>query len=370
MMMRKRRRSSAEPEASVDDKLEGSDGAGTTKASSNKRNAVASALTQLDSLRKLQFEELDVNYGWSRMGYANFNFWIDPSRDKVPRCDYHTCSHEEFIEKYEAPAVPVVITGATDDWPAQSNWLPEVKNRPAITNHEQNMAEKYHGEKFKIGEDDDGDSVYMQFSHFVQYSLTSGDAAKDDSPLYIFDSVYGDRTRNYSAKRIPKKKNKKEADREKTDENGERDADRACLEQEANNNDNVGSDEEGDIEEVADEAPKPKRMRWDVKPDDSGKDIDVGSQSPTNMNTTQPDSQDLNKSEEKITITIPVVPKVERTSRKPESQATRELLKDYEIPKYFRDDLFQFTGSKRPPYRWMVIGAARSGTGIHVVSFS
>jgi histone arginine demethylase JMJD6 len=39
-----------------------------------------------------------------------------------------------------------------------------------------------------------------------------------------------------------------------------------------------------------------------------------------------------------------------------DKEDTKTIIDNYQIPKYFKDDLFQILGEKkRPPYRWYVI---------------
>lgn len=38
-----------------------------------------------------------------------------------------------------------------------------------------------------------------------------------------------------------------------------------------------------------------------------------------------------------------------------------EMAEAYEVSKYFQEDFFSVLSDKRPPYRWIIIGPARSG---------
>ncbi|CAG8483560.1 7747_t:CDS:2, partial [Scutellospora calospora] len=122
--------------------------------------------------------ELDI-FEWSKFGYANNNYWISPSADKLSRIDESQVSREEFIEKYEVPGLPVVITGCSKAWTAEIKW------------NKEELLRNYARHKFKIGEDDKRNPVHMTFKYYMHYLETEG--LKDDSPLYIFDSSFGRR---------------------------------------------------------------------------------------------------------------------------------------------------------------------------------
>jgi histone arginine demethylase JMJD6 len=113
-------------------------------------------------------------------------------------------------------------------------------------------------------------------------------ADTDDSPLYIFDSSFGERRRNNTAFNIRKRNSKKKTKLE----------------------------------------PSSPSSASSISPSRDGNDDD---------------------------------------SIRVHSSPTRNILNDYKVPDYFSDDLFALVGERRrPPFRWMVAGPKRSGSGIHV----
>ena len=96
------------------------------------------------------------------------------------RVDGSSLTEQEFIELFERPKLPAIFTNLINNWPAMKNnskwsslaWLDR----------------KFRNQKFKCGEDDSGCSVKIKMKYYLQYMMST----TDDSPLYIFDSNYGE----------------------------------------------------------------------------------------------------------------------------------------------------------------------------------
>ena len=71
--------------------------------------------------------ELKGEEGWTKLNYAeNFDTSLGTVRDNVPRQDCNKISKSEFVERYEKPRIPVVLTHTMDHWKSMRKWTVEV----------------------------------------------------------------------------------------------------------------------------------------------------------------------------------------------------------------------------------------------------
>ena len=96
--------------------------------------------------------------------------------DNCPRIDSKVVNVDVFVHNYEQTSRPVVITGLQDDWRANKKWTID------------RIAKKYRNQQFKCGEDNKGYNVKIKMKYYVEYMQST----MDDSPLYIFDSNFGE----------------------------------------------------------------------------------------------------------------------------------------------------------------------------------
>jgi len=75
----------------------------------------------------LFFLELKGDDGWTKFNHAeNFDTSLGTVKDNVPRQDCNKISKSEFVERYEKPRIPVVLTHTMDHWKSMRKWTVEV----------------------------------------------------------------------------------------------------------------------------------------------------------------------------------------------------------------------------------------------------
>ena len=75
------------------------------------------------------FPELKGEYGWRKHNFAwEFDVSLHPvvQKDSVQRVDVRQISQDEFVEKFDIPKLPVVLTHVQDHWMAKKKWTKEV----------------------------------------------------------------------------------------------------------------------------------------------------------------------------------------------------------------------------------------------------
>jgi len=115
---------------------------------------------------------------WVKQGWAFVPAALaePPPLGVIARETAAALSTAEFVARYERPNLPVVIDGVAAAWPA----LAADAWRPAA------LYARYRHRRFKCGEDDRGYPVRVKLKYFLRYAA----AQRDDSPLYVFDSMY------------------------------------------------------------------------------------------------------------------------------------------------------------------------------------
>ncbi|KAF8934226.1 jumonji domain-containing protein 6 [Dissophora ornata] len=243
--------------------------------------------------------------------FAKQEFTIPESHDTLQRIDYDKVSREEFIEQFEEKYLPVVIRGVTEDWGSCKNWNSET------------FLKKYYSQPFKVGEDDDGNNVYVKMKYFLKYAETDG--LKDDSPLYIFDSGFVKR----KLTPVQKRRITGSGSSSSSSSSSERKLKRSPKSKEESSS---SGDEAGAVGS--------KRARSGSKSPTAtsrkiirvfGKRVSPGASDSTNSRS---GSTEASK---------------ERVSKREEEHAST-LLNDYMVPKYFKDDLFHVYDPPMKPF--------------------
>ena len=95
------------------------------------------------------------------------------SRSNISRVGAHGLQYDVFLASYANASLPVIITNGLSDWPASSLWTPTL------------LREKYYDTLFRAEALDCTLETYLRYAQ---------NCDEDDSPLYLFDSRFVEKT--------------------------------------------------------------------------------------------------------------------------------------------------------------------------------
>jgi histone arginine demethylase JMJD6 len=119
---------------------------------------------------------------WHDIGYYKHDKKILSNKTYGAPIDYisvHDTTQQEFEEKYKNTYTPCMILGMADDWPAMKTWSFE------------NFNERFSNDKFTLANGEEKRIRYKYFYHYMNHKKHR----RDDIPLYLFDSNFGDEKR-------------------------------------------------------------------------------------------------------------------------------------------------------------------------------
>eukprot|EP00877_Chromochloris_zofingiensis_P007763 jgi/Chrzof1/323/Cz01g11120.t1 len=103
------------------------------------------------------------------MSVASFH----PPADQLLRVPISLLNPKTFMQQFDAPCQPVMLTGALSDWPVDSWNLEQLS--------------KQHGDCLFKASKPSGGKLLMSLNDYLAYMACQ----HDEEPLYIFDSSFG-----------------------------------------------------------------------------------------------------------------------------------------------------------------------------------
>jgi histone arginine demethylase JMJD6 len=132
---------------------------------------------RIKSIKHKARSELKTQDDWEKYNYFDkYDTSFDKLTDNIDRIDVTKVPIEEFIEKYEKPYKPVILLNSQVEWQAREKWTLD------------KLEKKFRNKYFKVGEDDEGYSVKLKMKYYRHYIANN----RDDSPLYLFESSFGE----------------------------------------------------------------------------------------------------------------------------------------------------------------------------------